>query len=309
MKTNYTLKLLLKEINSELGKANISERRIESELFLAHLYGCTRPELYLRLSEQVSQEKIIFCQEFVKQRKKGVPLPYFLGETEFMGLKFFLQPGVFIPRQETEILVEETIKIAYQLMNLPAPYRAEGSCAGSTCPLNILDLGTGSGNIAVSLAKYLSRVKIIATDISENALKIAQKNAQLHNVERQITFFQGNLFELLTTDYSLPTTYYDIIVSNPPYITEKDSPDLEKELSYEPEIALFAKDDGLEYFQRIIPQANKFLKPEGYLLVEIGYGQKEKVENIFFSSGFKKIKTVKDYSNIERIIIGGDCTT
>lgn len=306
MKKKYTLRLLLEKINSELGKRNIRERKSESDFFLAYLYGCTRPELYLHLEEQVPEEKILFCQEFIKQRRKRLPLPYFLGETEFMGLKFFLQPGVFIPRQETEILVEETIKAVNSL-------RSKVSAKGGSAPggkrerkIDILDLGTGSGNIAISLAKFLLEVRIVASDISLEALEIAQKNAYLHNLEKQIIFLQGNLFEPLTT---FPISTYDIIVSNPPYISKNDLPNLEKELFYEPKEALFAGDSGLEYYQKIIPEARKFLKPEGYLLVEIGYGQKEKVKNIFISSGFKEIKVVKDYSGIERVVIGSGYST
>ncbi len=291
MKTNCTLGLLLEEINSELRTANIPERKTESELFLAYLYRCTSAELYLRLNEPVTREKLVLCEEFVKERKRRLPLSYFLGEIEFMGLKFRIQPGVFIPRQETEILVEKTIKIADAL-----------SCSGAY-RLNILDLGSGSGNIAVSLAKFLPTAKIIATDISEDALRIVQENVQLHNLEKRITLLQGDLFEALATGCSLPAAY-DIIVSNPPYIAEKDVADLEKELSYEPGVALFAKDNGLEYYQRIIPQAHRFLKPKGYLLVEIGYGQRKRVEMLFSGGGFEKIEAIKDYSGIERVIVG-----
>jgi len=307
MRRNSTLKVLLEETISRLEEEHISERRIESELFLAHLYGCSRPELYLRLSEKVNAEKIFLCQKFIQKRKKGIPIPFILGETEFMGLKFFLKPGVFIPRQETEILVEETIKIVQNLKKVKNENHQEPSTLNFQ-PLTILDLGTGSGNIAVSLAKYLPEARIIATDISKRALEFAKKNARLHNVDKQIIFLAGDLFQSLTTSrFSLTT--YDLVVSNPPYIAENDLVTLEKELFYEPANALFAQNNGLEYYEKIIPQAKRFLRPAGYLLLEIGYGQKEEVEKIFFSSGYREVKVVKDYSDIERVIIGGDYTT
>lgn len=294
MKKNYTLKLLLEEMTEQLG--NIPERKSETEFFLAHLYQCNRLELYLRLSKKVNPDKIILCEKFIEQRKKRIPLPFILGETEFMGLEFLIEPGVFIPRPETEILVEETIK-AVNSLKLKVKSERE---------INILDLGTGSGNIAISLAKYLPEARIVATDISPKALEIAQKNALLNKLTERITFLEGDLFQVFLSPYPrLPNPcLFDIIVSNPPYIAESDSVNLEKELFYEPEEALFAQNDGLEYYEKIVPQAKKFLQPEGYLILEIGYGQKDKVEGIFFSSGYREIKIVKDYSGIERVIVG-----
>lgn len=292
MKKNYTLKLLLKEVITELEKEKIPEAKIEGEYILAHLLQCKRTDLYFSLKQIIPQEKVSFFYQMVKQRKKRIPFAYILGEKEFMGLNFLINQDVFIPRPETEILVEETIKAAYQLTP---------RVSGPTYRLNILDLGTGSGNIAISLAKYLDGY-IYTTEISEKAIEVARANTALHGVASKISFLQGDLYrplENLRLEGKI-----DLIVSNPPYIADPDLSGLEPEIFYEPKIAFYGGKDGLEYYREIIPQAKRFLHPQGYLLVEIGYGQKEKVEDIFLSCGYREIKVIKDYSNIDRVIVG-----
>jgi len=305
MKKNYTLKLLLKKVITELEKEKIPEAKIEGEHILEHLLQCKRTDLYFSLKQIIPQEKVSFFYQMVNQRKKRIPFAYILGEEEFMGLNFLINQDVFIPRPETEILVEETIKIVH---SSKLKVSARGGSLKPKREIVILDLGTGSGNIAISLVKYLSGIKIVATDISKRALEIAQKNAEMNDAKEKIIFLEGNLFEPITTNH-LPLTTFDIIVSNPPYIADPDLSGLEPEIFYEPKIAFYGGKDGLEYYWEIIPQAKRFLHPQGYLLVEIGYGQKEKVEDIFLSCGYREIKVIKDYSNIDRVIVGKAATS
>jgi len=323
MKKNYTLKLLLKKVITELEKEKIPEAKIEGEHILGHLLQCKRTDLYFSFKQIIPQEKVSFFYQMVKQRKKRIPFAYISGEKEFMGLNFLINQDVFIPRPETEILVEETIKIVH---SSKLKVSARGGSLKPKREIVILDLGTGSGNIAISLVKYLSGIKIVATDISKRALEIAQKNAEMNDAKEKIIFLEGNLFEPLTINHpglvpcptdgrrarsgvGLPLTAFDVIVSNPPYIADPDLAGLEPEVFYEPKIAFYGGKDGLEYYREIIPQAKRFLHQQGYLLVEIGCGQKEKVEDIFLSCGYREIKVIKDYSNIDRVIVGKAATS
>jgi release factor glutamine methyltransferase len=204
-----------------------------------------------------------------------------------MGLKFKVAPCVFIPRPETEVLVETAIK---QLSALSYKLSA----------LNILDLGTGSGNIAVSLAKFLPQAEIYATDICNDALKIAKINAQLNNVENRIKFIQSDLF----TAYSLQPIAYSLIISNPPYITATEIDELQPEIQYEPRLALDGGKDGLEFYRKIISLSPYYLKKDGLLIMEMGFNQAGAIRNIFKISGkFEIIGVVKDYNNIDRVMV------
>lgn len=163
---------------------------------------------------------------------------------------------------------------------------------------NILELGTGSGCIAVSLAKFLPGAKITATDISREALEVAKENTILNNVE--INFLQGDLFNT----YNLKPNTYDLIVSNPPYIPTKEIRGLEAEVQYEPRLALDGAEDGLDFYRRLIKDSPAYLKKGGFLIMEMGFGQAEAIKNIFQSAGnFAIIEVVKDYSNIERVVV------
>jgi release factor glutamine methyltransferase len=204
-----------------------------------------------------------------------------------MGLEFKVTPAVLIPRQETEILVEVALR---QLRTPNSELRA----------INILDLGTGSGCIAVSLAKLLRQAKITATDISESALEIARHNAESNNVADKIKFIQSDLFN----NYELRTMNYELIISNPPYIASGEIDHLQPEVKYEPRIALDGGQDGLDFFRKIIIEAPRYLKKEGLLMLEVGFGQASAIKNIFQKSeDFEIIETVKDYHNIDRVMV------
>jgi release factor glutamine methyltransferase len=230
------------------------------------------------------KDKSAWIASVLKRRVRGEPIQYILGKTEFMGLEFKLTKDVLIPRPETEILVETVIKIA-----------SGSRPQASGC--KIMDIGTGSGNIAISLAKILKNCKIVAIDISQEAINVARGNALLNGVVDKISFINQDFFS--------PQPFsFDFIVSNPPYIPTLEINTLQPEISYEPRIALDGGRDGLDFYRRIIAESPEYLKEGGYLIMEIGFGQKDRIKNIFQKSeNFEIIEVVRDYSSIERVIV------
>ena len=217
----------------------------------------------------------------IKKMRQGVPLEHITHQREFMKLNFFVNENVLIPRQDTEILVEEVIKIAKKIN-----------------AKSILDLCTGSGAIAVSLAKYLPDTEITALDISYDALKVAKKNAISNGVESQITFVSSDLFTNLSEEK------FDIIVSNPPYVKEEIMDKLDEQVKREPKIALNGGEDGLNFYKKIIKQAYQYLKYKGYLCLEIGFDQKiDVIELIENEEKFENTYSKKDLCGNDRIIV------
>ena len=265
-----------------LGKRNIESPRINAELLLAHTLSCKRLDLYLSYDRPLNEDEVNIYREFIRRRSKYEPLQYIIGKVEFFGLEFIVNPSVLIPRHETEILVETIIN----------SFKKEDN-------LKILDIGVGSGNISVSVAKHLHNSKITATDISEQALATAKNNAEMNSVSEKINFINHNI---LKDDLN---EEFDIIVSNPPYISEKEFPELKDELKvYEPKSALTDFSDGLNYFKVISSKAKGLLKNNGKIFFEVGQGQSEDVEKILRENNFKEILIVKDYLKIDRVISG-----
>jgi len=258
---------------------------LEAELLFTELFNCDRLSLYLEKRPAITKDKLALISSVLKRRITGEPIQYVLGKTEFMGLKFKVTPDVFIPRPETEILVETAIKLVHRPQSIVHSY-------------NILDLGTGSGCIAVLLTKFLPNAKISAVDISGRAIQLAKENARLNKVE--IDFIQSDLFN--TVDYRLSTI--DLIVSNPPYITSAEIDNLQPEIQYEPRLALDGGKDGLEFYRKIISLSPYYLKKDGLLIMEMGFNQAGAIRNIFKISGkFKILEVVKDYNNIDRVVV------
>lgn len=258
----------------------------EAELLFTQVLSCERQDLYLNKGLSLTKDAFLQVSSALKRRVFGEPIQYILGETEFMGLRLKLTPDVFIPRPETEILVEAALKILGRSADRPVS------------GFKILDLGTGSGCIAISLAKFLPQAQVCATDISKAAIEVAKANALLNNVK--INFLESDLFSI----YNLQPTTYDLIVSNPPYIPSGEIGDLARELQYEPRIALDGGENGLGFYYRIIPEAADYLKAGGFLAMEIGLNQKGKIENIIQNTAkFEIIGIIKDYNNIDRVII------
>lgn len=271
-----------------LGANSSISPRTDSELLLMYLLGLSRAELYLENRTLTSDERAEFSS-LLDRKGQGEPLQYIIGHTEFMGLKFEVNPAVFIPRPETEILVEKAIELANQSTTSSSPQSTVG----------ILDLGTGCGNIAISLTKYMPGSRIVATDISEEVLQTARENARLHSVQGRIDFRGGELFDALAPEGS-----FDLIVSNPPYISRKAFKDLPPEVKKEPLVALDGGEDGLDFYRRIIPGCLPHLKKGGYLAMEFGFGQREAIEGIFRDARqFGSPRIVKDYNSLDRVIV------
>lgn len=276
-----TIKQAIERGVAKLKLENITTPKLKVRLLMQ--FVLEKPRQYLIIYDNKTltknQEDKFFAG--ISKLSKGVPIEHITHNKEFMKLNFFVDENVLIPRQDTEVLVEEVIKIAKKI-------KAK----------NILDLCTGSGAIAISLAKYLPNIQITALDISSKALEVAKLNTKNNNVENQITFVESNLFENLSKEK------YDIIVSNPPYIKQALIKELDKEVRKEPHIALDGGKDGLDFYRKIIDTGYEYLKYGGYLCLEIGYDQKEEVMNLLDDNGqyINKI-CIKDLYDNDRVII------
>ncbi|MFA4991550.1 MAG: peptide chain release factor N(5)-glutamine methyltransferase [Candidatus Omnitrophota bacterium] len=261
----------------------------EIEILLTHLLDCPKVNLYvddMEITDEIERQYDLL----VNRRLAGEPIQYIIGKTEFYGLDFTVNRNVFIPRPETELLITE-------IMGSP-------SHNVTRSPVRVLDLCTGSGNIAVSLARMMPEAGITATDISREALNTARENAAYNKVHDRIKFLQGDLFDAIGNESIDNNNKFDIIVSNPPYIRTGEIRLLQKEIGFEPAIALDGGDDGLEFYRRIAVKAPLYLKKGGVLFLEIGLGQSKDIINIFNITGkFKLNKTEKDFNEIERVLV------
>ena len=265
----------------ELKNGNVEEPKLKARLLMQCVLNKSRQYVIVNDMEQLDKAKEKQYLEEIKILKKGVPIEHITHQKEFMKLNFFVDKNVLIPRQDTEILVEEVINIAKKIN-----------------AKKILDLCTGSGAIAVSLAKYLPQAEITAIDISNDALKIAKKNAISNNVQNQITFISSDMFTNLSEEK------FDIIVSNPPYIKTNVIKNLDIQVQNEPYIALDGGKDGLDFYKRIINESYQYLKYSGYLCLEIGFDQKiDVIELIENTESFTGTYSKKDLFDNDRIIV------
>jgi len=255
--------------------------RRDAELLLLHVLRIERAALLVRWKEVLDEAESAQFLELIARRQAGEPIQYILGETEFYGLPIHVTPDVLIPRPETEHLVEKVIELA---ANFVSP--------------RIVDVGTGSGSIAISLASHLPNARLTATDLSAPALDLAQRNAQRNRVANRIRFLRGNLLAPVADEL------FDLIVSNPPYVPTLDRDSLAVEVrDHEPSLALFAGPDGLEVYRALIPQAFAALIPGGYVALEIGHGQAELVRARLAAAGFIAIEFIPDLQGIPRVAV------
>lgn len=276
-----TVGTLVKRASEILKSHGSKSPRLDAELLLVHALRLReRVEIYANLDRLLSEEEIGTYKKLIRRRAEGEPVAYITGKKEFYGTEFFVERGVFIPRPETELLVEVTLKKMKGRKNL-----------------KIVDVGTGSGCIILSLCKALGREhQFFGTDISEKALKVAEANRKKLYC-RNVKFIKGNLLSPIS--FSV-----DVVVSNPPYVPIGDEK-LEREvLKFEPAIALFGGKKGTEVIERLIKEASKKLNREGFLAVEIGIGQSEEVKKLLKIHGFREIETYRDLSGIERVVTG-----
>lgn len=266
---------------------SIPTPRLDAEVLLGHLLNKSRLQLYLDFDMPVFQEHLTPFRKLIQRRIEHTPVSYLTNRKEFLSLDFYVDERVLIPRPETEQLVETIL------------------ATKTDTPQRVLELGTGSGVIATSLAVHASEWDIVATDISEPALEVARQNAETHACSAQITFKSGDLFEAIKTIENPEARQFDWIVCNPPYIKngERDSlsPDVR---DYEPEIALFAGDDGLAVIRRLIAEAPQYLAPNGKLLFEIGDTQADSVRSLInVEPAYCTSEFIKDYAEKDRLVL------
>jgi release factor glutamine methyltransferase len=258
----WTIKEILTVTAEFLRDKQIESPRLCAEVLLALQLSKTRVELYLSFDQPLRDSEVAQYRALVKRRLNREPLQYITGRQEFWSLEFTVNPSVLVPRPETEILVEEALNLK----------RANQLPERSGDQTRILDLGTGCGAIAISLAKEIEGAACCATDISAEALAVARENAERHAVSGKITFCQGDLYQALVQ----PAPAFDMIISNPPYIAADAFDTLPEEIrAYEPRIALDGHEKGMYFIERIIADAENYLKPGGWLLMEMDPGQTE----------------------------------
>lgn len=266
----------------------------EDDIMLTHLLNCKRADLYSR-EIVLTKEQQASLNQMRQRRLNHEPLQYILNETDFMGRVFKVNSDVLIPRPETEILVELAVLEMRSIADVCKN-------AGEPKKINILDLGCGSGNIAVTLAKEVANCRITAVDKSLKAIKIAQENAKIHEACRDIEFVCQDMINYLADQCSLGQTF-DLIISNPPYIRTELINRLQKEVQYEPRIALDGGIDGMDYCSQIIGLSEALLKERGVLLMEVGDDQRKPIEGIFQNFNSKRnLSFIKDYRQFDRIV-------
>lgn len=276
---NIKLQELLQKTQKNLA-AFTDNAQMEAEILLSHALNKTRDYLYTHSETQISIEQQKQFFDLLNRRLKREPLSYILQQQAFWDIELHLTKEVLIPRSDTELLIEIIVNNYSQQKEL-----------------QIADLGTGSGAIALSLAKQSKKWQISATDISVSALHVAKQNAKKLHIEN-VQFYLGNWCE------ALPVQLFDIIVCNPPYIAKNDPHLMQPELKYEPQLALLGGEKGLDAIIAIVDKAGNYLHEEGMLLIEHGYNQAEDVRKIFADAGFKIITTYKDLGNNDRATSG-----
>lgn len=261
-----------------LTMAGIADVKTDAWMLLEMAAKIDRNFYYMHMDDDITQEQLNEYEWALKKRAEHIPLQYIVGETEFMGLPFKVNSSVLIPRQDTETLVEEALKVAKPGMK-------------------VLDMCTGSGCIIISILHHGKDLEGYASDISRHAINVAKENAKLNQVA--VSFETGDLFDHIKGKY-------DMIVSNPPYIRTEEIAKLMPEVqNFEPFDALDGKEDGLFFYRRIVEQAGEYLNPGGHLLFEIGHDQGNDVSELMEQAGFKNVRVIKDLAGNDRVVTGG----
>jgi len=274
-------------VNTEeyFQKNGIESARLDAEVLLAELLDMERIKLYVNFDYPLNDEEISQYREMIKKRAQHIPVAYIIGHKEFMSLDFYVNKNVLLPRPETEILVEYLID-CFQEKEMDT--------------VNIVEVGTGSGAIMVSLGNYLDNARILGVEIEEGALEVTRKNIERFSLDDRLKVTKGDLLKPLI---KREIKNVDLVVSNPPYISEEEMDKLPPEVKKEPAKALYGGRAGLDIYKDLIPQSRQVLKDNGMLALEIGYQQAEAVKNILVENNFKDIDVRKDYADKDRFII------
>lgn len=282
----WTIQKLLSRITEDFESKGIESARLSAELLLSCVLGMKRIELYTQFDREVAKEQLDRLRDLVKRAEGGEPIAHLTGRAEFYSLELEISPDCLIPRPETELLVERAIEFL----------RGRGG------KQLVCELCTGCGCIAAAIAKNFSDANIIATDISDGALKIAAKNIEKHKLKERITLLCGDLFDPIIPELS--GGKFDLIVCNPPYVSGAEFGSIDKGVrDYEPRPALLGGADGLDVYRKICEKVDGFLKPDGALIMEIGYRQGQAVWELLERSGcFGEITIEKDFQDNDRVI-------
>lgn len=264
-----------------LSEHQVDQPRVNAEIILSHLLKLERIDLYLNHDKPITSSEFVEYLKFLNKRTLGIPIQYLTHWVDFFSYRFLVEEGVFIPRKDTEVLVEEIVKQLNRNGNI-----------------TILDLCTGCGNIAISLALEFPLARVYGTDISSKAISVAIENTRRLGVIERVKFLMGDLFEPVSLGRSA-----DLIVSNPPYIKKSDLGNLPKEVKAEPLHTYYGGEDGLNVIRKIIVQAREYLSRGGMLAIEVGYDQARTVKNLMEECGYRGVKIVRDLGGNERVII------
>lgn len=278
MSKQHTIGELINLSAGYLEEKGCSSPRLDAELLLGHVLGLDRLDLYLNFDKPLNPQEVEQYRRFIGQRGQRIPVAYLTGEREFYALPIRVNENVLIPRPETEFVVDKVLELVEP-----------------NDPLEILELGTGSGAIALALVCQDPNFKVTAVDISPEALKVAEANAKRLEVDSQIRFVRSDLFGNVSGTYS-------VICSNPPYIKREELRTLAPEVGVEPALALDGGLDGLVFYGKILNQAASFLEQPGFVVLEIGWDQAQDVRSIGEKAGFTYLETVKDYAGQDRVV-------
>ena len=281
----WTVKDVLFWTSDYFSEKDITSPHLNAELLIAHVLECSRLDLYMKYDRPLAEKDLSHIKKLIKRRASHYPIQYILGSTEFYGISFFVEEGVLIPRPETEILVDAVI--SYIKVSDQKTW-------------SLLDIGTGTGNIPIAISKSFKNtekdIHIDAVDVSEKALQLAGKNIDNLKIE--------NITLLLSDIFNKVSITYDCIISNPPYVSESEYKKLPKEVKdHEPREALFAKEDGLEFYHTILQNAEKYLKDGGRIFFEIGAYQNDGVSKLAKEYNYKIIDIKQDYNDFDRVLI------
>lgn len=299
---------LLKRTSEYLQKHGIESPRLNIEHLTARVLGCGRMELYLQFDRVLYEDELAKLRELVKRRVAGEPLQHLLGDVEFLGQTFLCDARALVPRPETELLVEtllrryappDALKGAFKPMAAPATAPPEDAPTQFLPAVRLLDIATGSGVIALSLAKHWPGAEVTATDISPAALAMARENAEKLGLAAKVRFLEGDLLAALPPG----EPPFRGMVANLPYIPTGELPELQREVQFDPAQALDGGEDGLELVRRLITQSPAHLEAGGWLALEIGHDQGETVKQLALEAGFARAEVVPDYNGIGRFVI------
>ena len=287
--TQWTVLALLDWTKGYLEKNDSESPRLDAEILLAHSMNCERIMLYTRFDEIVNETDRLQFRELVKQRASGCPVAYLVGFKEFYSLRFDVSEHVLIPRPETEFAVIAVLDIVKEYFS--------SDSNGQSIPCHVVDVGTGSGAIAITLATEMSQIQVTAVDLSTAALEVARKNANCHEVNDQIEFVEQDLLA------GPSDNKFDIVVSNPPYVTSEEYETLSRNVrEYEPQLALESGPTGMECYQRLVPQAAERLNDGGWLVLETSPMLMEQLKTLVVENGFDEISIVSDLAGHPRIV-------